>query len=240
MKKTKDWLTENWYYCAIAIMLLIATRNLPYGYYQILRIFTFVIGIAGAYQSYKKDRIFWLWVIGAITVIFNPVLPLYFSKNTWTIVDVIAGITFLAFVFFANSQNWHPIAEIREDLKKNWRIYFSVNVFRLKRFWLLTFIISCFMFIGMKHSEIVCLQQVQSIDPHEYVKDMSDDQIANAARYLQMDVNKLLEIRFEENARYMNRGIFQGDYVTDLSEAYNEDIYPDELNQYLREQCKIF
>ncbi|MEA2066735.1 MAG: DUF6804 family protein [Thermotogota bacterium] len=79
------------------IALFIAILNLPYGYYQLLRFFICGVGVYGAYLSYRKKNIAWVWILGIIALVFNPILKFYFVKETWKIIDLIAGVLFCVY-----------------------------------------------------------------------------------------------------------------------------------------------
>lgn len=70
-------------------MLVLALLNLPYGYYTLLRII--VCGCCG-YLAYKEYEIeqkasFWVLVLGAISLLFNPLIPIHLGRDVWAIID---------------------------------------------------------------------------------------------------------------------------------------------------------
>jgi len=58
-----------------------------------------VIGAYSAYSAYNAGKNSWAWVFGAITVLFNPIIPFYLQKDTWQLIDVLAAIVFSIFLF---------------------------------------------------------------------------------------------------------------------------------------------
>jgi len=88
-------LRENWFNLLAAILLFWALADNPYGYYQLLRWVVTIIAIHNAYKAYNLERIGWTWVFGIIALLFNPILPFYLERDTWQIIDVIAGIVFM-------------------------------------------------------------------------------------------------------------------------------------------------
>lgn len=75
------------------IMLLGALTNPAYSYYQILRWVICGITIYSAYLVYLKEKFTWVWIFIIIAVLFNPISVIYFTKSTWSILDVVtAGI----------------------------------------------------------------------------------------------------------------------------------------------------
>jgi hypothetical protein len=70
------------------VLLLVATARLPYGYYTLLRIT--VAGFCGlvAYLAWQEDSRVWATAFGLITVVFNPIIPVYFDRGIWLWLDV--------------------------------------------------------------------------------------------------------------------------------------------------------
>jgi hypothetical protein len=52
-----------------------------------------------AYLSYRSEKEFWVWFFGFIAVIFNPLIPLYMSRNLWTKIDLVVGIFMVISIF---------------------------------------------------------------------------------------------------------------------------------------------
>jgi len=90
-------MTRNPIFLIAGIALFIAILTLPYGYYQFLRFFICGVGVYGAYLSYQKKNIAWVWILGIIALVFNPILKFYFVKETWKIIDLIAGLLFCVY-----------------------------------------------------------------------------------------------------------------------------------------------
>ncbi len=80
------------------IMLLLGVfSGWPYVYYQILRWVITIVGAVNAYQSYKEKRTGWMWVMIAITILFNPIAPIYLNKGLWTILDIVVAVFMLSY-----------------------------------------------------------------------------------------------------------------------------------------------
>jgi hypothetical protein len=87
------------------IMLLLCFFHWPYKYYIILR---FVVSGCAGYIAYQhtEDKILSIQsiIFILITILFNPVLPIYFSKSSWAILDIACAIIFLInFITFKSS-----------------------------------------------------------------------------------------------------------------------------------------
>lgn len=76
-------------------MLLGALASNPYSYYQILRWFISFVAGYSAYVSYKQNDNVWLWIMIVIAVLFNPIAPIYLTRDIWFWINIIvSGIMF--------------------------------------------------------------------------------------------------------------------------------------------------
>jgi len=97
----KKVIKESWFTIIAGVMLLLAIPTIwPYSYFQILRWVVMGVAIYNAHTAYKLDRTQWVFIMGAIAIVFNPLFPIYFQKETWVILDLIASI--LMFVSITN------------------------------------------------------------------------------------------------------------------------------------------
>ena len=77
-------------------MLVLALASWPYGYYQYLRIVVCGVTGFGSLLAYRR-RSSWVWVLGGLAILFNPILPIYLDRTTWAFLDLIsASILFLS------------------------------------------------------------------------------------------------------------------------------------------------
>lgn len=98
----ETFLKNNWFKIIAILFLLGASGDNSYSYYQFLR--WLILGIAGysAYSAYKFRNKAWTWIFGIMAILFNPIIPFYFSKDTWQFIDIVAAITFTIFLFNKN------------------------------------------------------------------------------------------------------------------------------------------
>ncbi|MFH0887720.1 MAG: YrzE family protein [Planctomycetota bacterium] len=83
------------------IMLFLSLDKQPYGYYTVLRFIVCGVGVYGAWLSYSIGKHGWLWLLGIIALLFNPIIPIHFTKGFWSIIDIGVAIIFLgSFIFF--------------------------------------------------------------------------------------------------------------------------------------------
>lgn len=85
---------KYWYLLATGIFLLGALGTWPYAYYQLLRWVVCGVGAYTAYLGFKTDHTGLGWLMVAIAVLFNPIAPIYFTKGTWSALDLIVAVVF--------------------------------------------------------------------------------------------------------------------------------------------------
>ncbi|MDD3488050.1 MAG: hypothetical protein PHH35_01730 [Candidatus Pacebacteria bacterium] len=88
----------------IMLLLAIPSGIWPYWYYIFLRwvvagIALFVLSIA---YEVKKGK--WVWIMGGLALLFNPLTPTHLSKEAWVILDLIAAGLFFVSIFKIRKQ----------------------------------------------------------------------------------------------------------------------------------------
>lgn len=85
---------------AILMLLLAIPEGIwSYGYYVLLRWVVGATAIFILYLSYQLDRKVWLWLMVAIAILFNPLIPIHLTKEIWVPIDFIVATLFLASIF---------------------------------------------------------------------------------------------------------------------------------------------
>lgn len=84
-------------------MLLLAIPPLwPYAYFQILRIIVCGAAVLNAYLAYHHKHTAWVWIMGIVAVVFNPIAPLYLTKGLWSVLDLMVAIVmFVSYIKLA-------------------------------------------------------------------------------------------------------------------------------------------
>jgi hypothetical protein len=54
-----------------------------------------------ATKRHAEGNLLWVWVFGAIAVLFNPLLPVRMSRSDWEIVNVLTGAFFVVWVIYS-------------------------------------------------------------------------------------------------------------------------------------------
>jgi hypothetical protein len=73
-------------------MSLIALANLPYGYYQLLRIVVSGSAMWIAYSFHRHSSIIGAFVFGAIAIIFNPIAKIHMEREVHSVVNVLTAL----------------------------------------------------------------------------------------------------------------------------------------------------
>mgnify|MGYP001081088482 CR=1 FL=1 len=75
-------------------LLIFAIFPLPYGYYQFLRLFVAIASGISAFVAYEDKNQGLAIIFAIVLILFNPLIPIYLSKEIWIPIDIIVGIFF--------------------------------------------------------------------------------------------------------------------------------------------------
>jgi len=95
MKKVE--LTKYISFITAALLFGALMRGLPYNYFQILR---WVVTLAALFLSWEaiEQKSYWKVVILiGLAVLFNPIEQVRLPRATWRIINIAAGLAFIAF-----------------------------------------------------------------------------------------------------------------------------------------------
>lgn len=92
------------------MLLLAALFRLPYGYYTLLRL---IVCGAAAYLAYREFDVAqrssgWFFILGVIAVLFNPLIPIPFSREIWVPIDVVVAIILIVDWFRTKKRRMAP------------------------------------------------------------------------------------------------------------------------------------
>lgn len=79
----------------LAIILFLCLLDMPYGYYQFVRIaMTFGFSyLAYSANKLNRDNEFIPYIVAVM--VFQPFVIVHLNKTTWNVIDVIAGVALL-------------------------------------------------------------------------------------------------------------------------------------------------
>jgi len=81
---------------AAAVLLLVALGQHPYSYYTFLRWAVTAAAVVVASVAWKSTSQWVTWPFVGIAILFNPIAPIYMTRQHWRPVDVICAIAFFA------------------------------------------------------------------------------------------------------------------------------------------------
>lgn len=85
----------KWLSITSGVLLLLGILNIwPYAYYIILRWVVCAVAIFVALGFSKSKLTSWVWVFGALAILFNPIFPVYMNKSSWVGIDLVSAIVF--------------------------------------------------------------------------------------------------------------------------------------------------
>jgi hypothetical protein len=101
----KIWIPQA---IAIAMLVWALNRNNPYGYYVLLRwvccgIFAYLAVLA--LERSKQD---WVWTLGIIALIYNPIFSIHLTRGIWEAVNVVTAVLAGASIFVFGKGNSSP------------------------------------------------------------------------------------------------------------------------------------
>lgn len=100
-KMDKNLKFAKWPAVVASIVLLLTYFSWPYGYYTFMKFVVTGVAVYYAYYLYQevKKLNFWFWVLIAIAILFNPIIPIYlYDKSIWWVIDGVVIIYFISFV----------------------------------------------------------------------------------------------------------------------------------------------
>lgn len=86
----------------LSALLFLCLANMPYGYYQFVRLAA-LLGFAFlAYESHKDGRQTETFVYAGLALLFQPMFKIALGRTLWNVVDVLVGIGLLLTVLKPN------------------------------------------------------------------------------------------------------------------------------------------
>ena len=83
----------------LAILFFICLADMPYGYYQFVRLAGLIGFAILAYQSHGQGRQTEMFIYGGLALLFQPFFKIALGREIWNIVDVVVGIGLLISMF---------------------------------------------------------------------------------------------------------------------------------------------
>jgi hypothetical protein len=84
---------------SIVLLLLAIPAIWPYGYYIFLRWVITAIAVFFIWITSKIQEQKWSGLMVVIAILFNPIIPIYLTKEIWVVIDLIVAGLFLLSIF---------------------------------------------------------------------------------------------------------------------------------------------
>jgi len=99
------WSRDNWLKVLAIAMALGALAPVPYyAYFQLMNWVVVVAALMTAWQAYRQNTFWIVWLFALVAVVFNPLAPLYLQADVWRIADIIAAALFVLSFFLVRTK----------------------------------------------------------------------------------------------------------------------------------------
>jgi hypothetical protein len=83
---------------AATFLILAVSSHWPYFFYVLMRLTVCAIAAYLAHSYFVAARKLWLWVFGAVAILFNPVVPMRMHRSDWSVLDMISASVFVVWM----------------------------------------------------------------------------------------------------------------------------------------------
>jgi hypothetical protein len=89
----------------LAIMFFICLLDMPYGYYQFVRVAATLVFVLLSIQSYnlKSNGMALIYIV--LAIIFQPFEKIALGRELWNLLDVIVGIGLISTILLGKTSN---------------------------------------------------------------------------------------------------------------------------------------
>lgn len=89
----------------LALLLILCLFDMPYWYYQLVRIFG-TIGFAYlSWSEYKSNIKFTPIIFGIGAILFNPIIKISFDRDAWQVIDILFAAIILINLIYEKKLN---------------------------------------------------------------------------------------------------------------------------------------
>jgi hypothetical protein len=83
----------------LAILFFLCLLDMPYGFYQIVRLAGLIGFAILAYQANQKGSKTEMIIYVCLAILFQPFFKIALGRNIWNMVDVIVGVVLIITIF---------------------------------------------------------------------------------------------------------------------------------------------
>lgn len=108
----------------VATLLIIAVFYIKeYSYYIFLRWIICLTAIYIGIYSYETKKIYWVWIMGLVVLIFNPIIPFHLGKDIWIIIDFITAIIFVITILIFREKKTKYTVKAKPAKRLGWQLF---------------------------------------------------------------------------------------------------------------------
>jgi len=89
----------------LAILLFLCLLNMPYGFYQFVRLVALIGFALLAYQANQHVRQAEIFIYAGLALLFQPLIKISFGRQIWNVIDVVVGIGLILSIFMKPKRN---------------------------------------------------------------------------------------------------------------------------------------
>ncbi|MHB1341345.1 MAG: DUF6804 family protein [Coriobacteriia bacterium] len=79
----------------VALLVFVGLGDMPYGYYMLLRFVTCGVSLYLLFGASLQLEPWHRWVLGALAVLYNPIVPVHLmEKSIWIVVNIVTVVMF--------------------------------------------------------------------------------------------------------------------------------------------------
>ena len=91
----------------LAILFFLCLVDMPYGFYQFVRLAGLIGFAILAYQANEQGRQTEMIIYGGLALLFQPFFKIALGRQMWNIVDVVVGVGLLISIFMKPKKSQH-------------------------------------------------------------------------------------------------------------------------------------
>jgi len=89
----------------LVIIFILCLADMPYGFYQFVRLAGLIGFAILAYQAHEQGRQTEMIIYGGLALLFQPFFKIALGRQMWNVVDVIVGIGLLISIFMKTKES---------------------------------------------------------------------------------------------------------------------------------------
>lgn len=90
----------------LVLLLITANVSAPYFYYQVVNLLTTLSLSFLAYKSYINNSQIFTYIFAFLTLLFQPLVPIYFGKEGWVVLDYLTSLILFIYIIRYKVKNY--------------------------------------------------------------------------------------------------------------------------------------